>query len=207
MAHSFLFPPSNYPQTYADELYSPLNTLNDPLSRTDFSRTLTRTNSVSFGSNLSQNAPIYYTSAFDSPIKLQQPCLIHTSAVLALRIRTRLQRQFWNQPLILCWWRLTIKLIVTYTRSICVQNTSWKFRCKLSPAHVAHICPQMYAIRKLVAELKEELREARNLTKRDNSANDPAPRTPSIKIPDVPPPANRDDFPKARFWRDRKSVV
>ena len=58
----------------------------------------------------------------------------------------------------------------------------------------------MYAIRKLVAELKEELREARNLTKRDNSANDPAPRTPSIKIPDAPPPANRDDFPKARFW-------
>ena len=94
MAHSFLFPPSNYPQTYADELYSPLNTLNDPLSRTDFSRTLTRTNSVSFGSNLSQNAPIYYTSAFDSPITLQQPRLIHTSAVLALRIRTRLQRLF-----------------------------------------------------------------------------------------------------------------
>ena len=58
----------------------------------------------------------------------------------------------------------------------------------------------MYAIRKLVAELKEELREARNLTKHDNSANDPAPRTPSIKIPDAPPPTNREDFPKDRFW-------
>lgn len=60
-----------------------------------------------------------------------------------------------------------------------------------------------------MAELKEELKEARDLTKKPVSSgfcvNDPtedrvSSKTLSITIPESPPPEKEDNYPSIRFW-------
>ncbi|EDR01216.1 uncharacterized protein LACBIDRAFT_312316 [Laccaria bicolor S238N-H82] len=153
MAHDFLFPPPNYPKTYSEELYSPLNTLNHGFSNTDFSRTMTR-------SNLSHRAPTTSSNSYN-----------HTSGS---------QNAYQAAEVIL--------KSATHFMLMAAHNQAH------SDLYKEYMCSkyQLEAQMKLVTELKEELREARNLTKcscHNGFANDRAPITPSIKIPEAPPPA------------------